>query len=95
MRSIKEPAPPIPPQLAASNEKGECSTPGDQIAPSGSGVSGNSVSDSHSSDIEPDSSDVSSHHEDDPDYDDEYGGYTKVLSKRQQKLLRGKGPKNL
>ncbi|XP_013639461.1 PREDICTED: uncharacterized protein LOC106344685 [Brassica oleracea var. oleracea] len=47
-----------------------------------------------SSSIEPDSSDVSSPEKDD-DYDDEYGGYTKVLSKRQQKLLRGKGPKNL
>lgn len=48
-----------------------------------------------SSGIDPDSSDISSSPEEDPDYDDEYGGYTKVLSKRQQKLLRGKGPKHL
>lgn len=80
---------------AQGHTPGECSKSKESIIPPDPGKAKSANSESSSSSIEPDSSDVSSSPEDDPDYDDEYGGFTKVLSKRQQKLLRGKGPKNL
>lgn len=101
---VQKAGPPVP--LLASNvilaphenetilEEGECSQPVVLQDLHDSKFNGGLDIGSLSSSIEPDSSDVSSPEKDD-DYDDEYGGYTKVLSKRQQKLLRGKGPKNL
>lgn len=73
----------------------ECSKSGEISIPPDLRKNLSANSDSHSSRTNPDFSDVSSSHGDDPDYNDEYGGYTKVLSKRQHKKFRGKGPKHL
>ena len=75
-------------------EEGECNSPVAAHEPPDPNSNEGLDTATLSSMMEPDSSDISSPEENE-DYDDEYGGYTKVLSKRQQKLLRGKGPKNL